>query len=65
MSELAASDSTAAFRAARDLLLTLREDARAARDAFRWPRPQRFNYARDWFDVVAAGDAGERAALWI
>ncbi|MGZ4613649.1 MAG: AMP-binding protein, partial [Kineosporiaceae bacterium] len=65
MSELATSDGTAAFRAARDLLLTLREDARAARDAFRWPRPQRFNYARDWFDVVAAGDAGERAALWI
>ena len=65
MSELAASDGTAAFRAARDLLLTLREDAPAAREAFRWPRPQRFNYARDWFDVVAAGDAGDHAALWI
>src|SRR5918912_2212042 len=59
----------AAFRAARDLLLELREDADAAQEAFRWPRPERFNYARDWFDQVAAGSgingAGDRPALWI
>ena len=48
-----------------------RPAARAARGPargtrrFRWPRPERFNYARDWFDAVAAGEAGDRAALWI
>ena len=46
---------TEAFRSARDLLLDLREDHGAARARFRWPRPERFNYARDWFDAVAAG----------
>src|SRR3954453_4339104 len=63
MSEV--SSATEAFRSARDLLLQLREDQPAAREAFRWPRPQRFNYARDWFDAVAAGEARDRAALWI
>src|SRR4051812_28221317 len=63
MSEV--SPGTEAFRSARDLLLELREDQPAAREAFRWPRPERFNYARDWFDAVAAGEAGDRAALWI
>jgi acetyl-CoA synthetase len=63
MSEVSAG--TEAFRSARDLLLELREDQPAAREAFRWPRPERFNYARDWFDAVAAGEAGDRAALWI
>ncbi|HYJ76035.1 MAG TPA: AMP-binding protein, partial [Kineosporiaceae bacterium] len=29
------------------------------------PRPERFNYARDWFDAVAAGEARDRPALWI
>jgi len=33
---------TDAFRAARDLLLDLREDHDAARARFRWPRPERF-----------------------
>jgi acetyl-CoA synthetase len=63
MSEV--SSATEAFRSARDLLLELREDQPAAREAFRWPRPERFNYARDWFDAVAAGEARDRAALWI
>jgi acetyl-CoA synthetase len=65
MTNLSPPDGGAAFRATRDLLLELREDADAARDAFRWPRPERFNYARDWFDEVAAGPSGDRAALWI
>jgi acetyl-CoA synthetase len=65
MTNLTPPGGGAAFRAARDLLLQQREDADAARDAFRWPRPERFNYARDWFDEVAAGDSGDRAALWI
>jgi acetyl-CoA synthetase len=65
MTSLTPPTGAAAFRAARDLLLELREDAEAAREAFRWPRPERFNYARDWFDQVAAGASAERAALWI
>ncbi|SHM61710.1 AMP-binding protein [Actinacidiphila paucisporea] len=60
---MAASDATGAFRAARDFLLRHREDYAAARDGFRWPDPQRFNWALDWFDVVAAGN--DRPALWI
>ncbi|WP_327288184.1 AMP-binding protein [Streptomyces sp. NBC_01198] len=58
-----ASDATGAFRAARDFLLRHREDYTAARDGFRWPDPARFNWALDWFDVIAAGN--DRPALWI
>ncbi|MGW5869066.1 acyl-CoA synthetase [Streptomyces sp. NPDC055239] len=47
----AASD---AFRAARDLLLRHRGDPGAAVATFRWPRPAHFNWALEWFDVVAA-----------
>jgi acetyl-CoA synthetase len=47
-------DPYVTFRAARGELLALREDWPAARSAFRWPRPQRFNWALDWFDRVAA-----------
>jgi acetyl-CoA synthetase len=46
--------STAAFRAARDLLLRHREDYSAARASFRWPELDEFNWALDWFDVIAA-----------
>ncbi|UWE11585.1 AMP-binding protein [Actinacidiphila bryophytorum] len=60
---MAASDATGAFRAARDFLLRHREDYTAARDGFRWPAPERFNWALDWFDVIAAGN--DRPALWI
>jgi acetyl-CoA synthetase len=59
----AVADATGAFRSARDLLLDLREDHDAAGARFRWPRPERFNYARDWFDGVAAGPSGGREAL--
>ena len=52
-------DHAGSFRAARDLLLELRDDQPAARERFRWPRPEHFNYARDWFDAVAAGRAAE------
>ncbi len=47
--------STATFRAARDLLLDRREDHAAAYRDFRWPQLGEFNWALDWFDVVAAG----------
>jgi acetyl-CoA synthetase len=59
MSDAAA---TAAFRAARDLLLTDLEDYAAAREAFSWPSLEEFNWALDWFDVIAA-EHGERTAL--
>src|SRR4029079_960267 len=47
--------STDTFRAARDLLLERREDHEAAVREFRWPQLGEFNWALDWFDVVAAG----------
>ncbi|MEK9522897.1 AMP-binding protein [Streptomyces venezuelae] len=49
------------YRAARDLLLRLRGDREAARAAFRWPRAAHFNWALDWFDVLAEGN--DRPAL--
>ena len=54
--------ATAAFRAARDLLLNHREDYAAAREAFDWPSLEEFNWALDWFDVIAA-EHGDRTAL--
>jgi acetyl-CoA synthetase len=49
------------FRASRDLLLRTRTDYARARSEFRWPELERFNWALDWFDVVA--EANERPAL--
>ena len=54
--------STAAFRAAQDLLLRYREDYDGARARFAWPELDEFNWALDWFDVIAA-EHPERAAL--
>ncbi|HSP71972.1 MAG TPA: AMP-binding protein, partial [Gaiellaceae bacterium] len=51
------------FRAARDLLLGRRDDYEAARREFAWPELNEFNWALDWFDVVA--DGNDRPALWI
>ena len=45
-----------AFLAARDLLLRHRRNLAAARDAFRWPALDRFNWALDYFDRMAAGN---------
>src|SRR4051812_27924640 len=53
--------STDTFRAARDLLLERREDYDAACREFRWPQLGEFNWALDWFDVVAVGN--DRPAL--
>lgn len=44
------------FLAARDLLLTHRCDIDAARAAFQWPKLERFNFALDHFDRMAAGN---------
>ena len=54
--------SSAAFRAARDLLLRHREDYDTARGSFTWPSLDEFNWALDWFDPVAA-ELGDRTAL--
>jgi acetyl-CoA synthetase len=58
------NQSAQAFYAARDFLLTHREDyARAYRD-FRWPEITEFNWALDHFDAVGA-QRGDQRALWI
>jgi len=48
------TSSTDAFRAARDLLLAHRTDYDTARREFAWPGLDEFNWALDWFDVIAA-----------
>ena len=42
------------FIEARDQLLRWREDLSTAQREFRWPRFELFNWARDYFDVIAA-----------
>ncbi|AVH55778.1 MULTISPECIES: AMP-binding protein [Streptomyces] len=59
----ATTSTTDEFRAARDFLLAHREDYAKAYEGFRWPRPQYFNWALDWFDVIARGN--DRTALHI
>ena len=44
---------TDALMTARDFLLAHREDYATARRDFRWPQLDRFNFALDWFDVIA------------
>ena len=61
---MTSSASTAAFRAARDLLLAYRSDYAAARREFAWPELDEFNWALDWFDVIAA-EHPDRPALRI
>ncbi len=56
--------ATAAFRSARDLLMRHREDYARAVAEFSWPELDEFNWALDWFDVIAA-EHPQRDALWI
>ncbi|MFI5930977.1 AMP-binding protein [Actinoplanes sp. NPDC051494] len=58
-----AAQSTAAFRAARDFLLANRENYPDAYAGFDWPEMDGFNWALDWFDVIAEGN--DAPALWI
>ncbi|MET9620583.1 AMP-binding protein [Streptomyces sp. NPDC006464] len=60
---MTASSATERFRAARDFLLQHREDYETAYEGFAWPRPEHFNWALEWFDVIAAGN--DRTALHI
>lgn len=55
---MAATSATEQFREARDFLLRHRTDYETAYAGFRWPRPERFNWALDWFDAVAEGTTG-------
>ncbi|QNS03416.1 AMP-binding protein [Streptomyces xanthii] len=54
---------TEQFRTARDFLLEHARDYEAAYEGFAWPRPDRFNWALDWFDAIA--DGNEKTALHI
>src|SRR5579883_2571929 len=56
-------ETTAAFRAARDLLLAHRDDYEGAYEKFTWPALTEFNWALDWFDVIA--ERNEAPALRI
>ncbi|MFJ4849929.1 MULTISPECIES: AMP-binding protein [unclassified Streptomyces] len=60
---MAATSRTDEFRSARDFLLRHREDWKTAYEGFRWPRPEHFNWALEWFDVIAEGN--DRPALHI
>ena len=53
----------AAFLASRDFLLKHRTDYETAVREFKWPAQDPFNWALDYFDVVAAGN--DRPALHI
>ena len=59
-----AVSATRRFRAARDLLLEYRDDYSRARQDFEWPALDEFNWALDWFDVIAA-EHPDRVALRI
>jgi acetyl-CoA synthetase len=52
-----------AFLSARDFLLAHREDYETAYRDFRWPHLHKFNWALDYFDTYARGNA--KPALWI
>ncbi len=59
-----ASSPSVAFRAARDLLLSSATDPERAHREFVWPDlGPHFNWAVDWFDVIAEGN--DRLALWV
>ena len=55
--------ANASFLDARDLLLETRADYEAARRGFTWPHATHFNWALDYFDVMAADNDSQ--ALWI
>src|ERR1700745_1414299 len=52
--EVADVHASAQFLEARDQLLGAREDWPPARREFRWPALTHFNWARDYFDIVAS-----------
>lgn len=61
--EKSESRDTVEFRASKDFLIRHREDYDNAR-RFEWPQLAHFNWALDWFDVLAT-EHPDRTALWI
>ncbi|MGW8482571.1 AMP-binding protein [Microbacterium sp. NPDC055903] len=59
-----ATAATTAIREMRDHLFANATDYDAARAGFSWPRPAEFNFALEWFDVVA-GEHPDRDAVKI
>ncbi|WP_120494602.1 AMP-binding protein [Microbacterium phyllosphaerae] len=59
-----ATAATTAIREMRDFLFANATDYAAARDGFSWPAPTEFNFALEWFDVVA-GETPDRPAVEI
>jgi acetyl-CoA synthetase len=57
------SNNAEPFIAARDFLLRHREDYDTAYRDFKWPKLECFNWALDYFDEIARGNA--KPALWI
>ncbi len=55
--------ATTAYRAARDVLIELREQAPAAAEWFTAPEFDTFNWAIDWFDAIGRGN--DQVALWL
>src|SRR5674476_1257383 len=59
-----ATAATAAVREARDFLMAHGTDYEGAVAGFRWPELEEFNFATEWFDVVA-GEHPDRNAVTI
>jgi len=59
-----ATAATAAVREARDFLMAHGGDYEGAVAGFRWPELEEFNFATEWFDVVA-GEHPDRNAVTI
>ncbi|WP_136052319.1 AMP-binding protein [Microbacterium sp. K36] len=59
-----ATPATEAIRGMRDLLFTHATDYDAARREFAWPDLTEFNFALEWFDVIA-GENPDRPAVQI
>ncbi|MGI8591489.1 MAG: AMP-binding protein [Nakamurella sp.] len=62
--EMMESEGTRQLRAARHFLMHHRSDYDTAVRNFEWPRPDNFNFALEWFDVIAA-EHPDRPALTI
>ena len=59
-----ATPATQAVRDVRDFLLDHGQDYAGAVAGFRWPELEEFNFATEWFDVVA-GEHPDRPAVTI
>ncbi|MCS3443151.1 AMP-binding protein [Microbacterium phyllosphaerae] len=59
-----ATAATTAIREMRDFLFANATDYEAAREGFAWPTPTEFNFALEWFDVIA-GEIPDRPAVQI